>query len=103
MTILILEKLSKPSSVKSGVPSSMNDRSVRYMPRYGIHGGSQRCRASRRFRNLPSVETILWSLSIVCLVCFKTKRFTFDKELENKIKLIKKKRKPFLKVFPKFS
>lgn len=32
-TILILEKLSKPSSVKSGVPSSMNDKSVRYMPR----------------------------------------------------------------------
>ena len=33
ITILILEKLSKPSSVKSGVPSSMNDKSVRYMPR----------------------------------------------------------------------
>lgn len=32
-TILILEKLTRPSSVKFGVPSSMNARSVRYMPR----------------------------------------------------------------------
>ena len=40
-TILILEKLNRPSSVKFGVPSSMNARSVRYMPRYGTHGGLQ--------------------------------------------------------------
>lgn len=41
LTILILEKLTRPSSVKLGVPSSMNARSVRYMPRYGTHGGLQ--------------------------------------------------------------
>lgn len=40
ITILILEKLSSPSSVKFGVPSSMKDKSVRYIPRYGMHGGS---------------------------------------------------------------
>lgn len=40
-TILILEKLTRPSSVKLGVPSSMKARSVRYMPRYGTHGGLQ--------------------------------------------------------------
>ena len=39
-TILILEKFTSLSSVISGVPSSMNDRSVRYIPRYGIQGGS---------------------------------------------------------------
>lgn len=33
ITILILEKLSNPSGVKSGVPSSMKLKSVRYMPR----------------------------------------------------------------------
>jgi hypothetical protein len=33
LTILILEKLRSPSSVKLGVPSSINERSVRYMPR----------------------------------------------------------------------
>lgn len=34
LTILILEKLRRPpSSVKLGVPSSMKDRSVRYIPR----------------------------------------------------------------------
>lgn len=32
-TIRILEKLSKRSGVKSGVPSSMNERSVKYMPK----------------------------------------------------------------------
>ena len=31
-TILIFEKFNNPSSVKFGVPSSMNDRSARYMP-----------------------------------------------------------------------
>lgn len=40
-TILILEKLTNPSSVKFGVPSSMNAKSVRYMPKYGTHGGLQ--------------------------------------------------------------
>ena len=40
-TILILEKLTRPSSVKLGVPSSMKARSVRYIPRYGTHGGLQ--------------------------------------------------------------
>lgn len=69
ITIRILEKLSRPSSVKFGVPSSINDRSVRYIPRYGMHGGSQRCNASRMFRNRPSVDTSVCSFSIVCLVC----------------------------------
>lgn len=41
LTILILEKLTSPSSVKFGVPSSINAKSVRYMPRYGTHGGLQ--------------------------------------------------------------
>ena len=36
----ILEKLMRPSSVTLDVPSSMNERSVRYMPKYGMHGGS---------------------------------------------------------------
>lgn len=49
--------------------SSMNDRSVRYMPKYGMHGGSQRCSASRMLRKRPSVETSVCSLSIVCLDC----------------------------------
>lgn len=40
-TILILEKLTRPSSVKLGVPSSIKARSVRYIPRYGTHGGLQ--------------------------------------------------------------
>lgn len=48
LTILILEKLTRPSSVKLGVPSSMKARSVRYMPKYGTHGGlqlqSERCK-----------------------------------------------------------
>jgi hypothetical protein len=60
--------LRSPSSVKLGVPSSINERSVRYMPRYGMHGGSQRCKASRKFRKRPSDETIFCSFSIVCLV-----------------------------------
>lgn len=40
-TILILEKLTRPSSVKLGVPSSIKARSVKYIPRYGTHGGLQ--------------------------------------------------------------
>jgi hypothetical protein len=68
LTILILEKLRSPSSVKFGVPSSINERSVRYMPRYGMQGGSQRCKASRKFRKRPSDETMFCSFSIVCLV-----------------------------------
>jgi hypothetical protein len=54
--------------VKFGVPSSINERSVRYMPRYGMQGGSQRCKASRKFRKRPSDETMFCSFSIVCLV-----------------------------------
>lgn len=56
-TILILEKFSRPSGVKSGVPSSINDKSVRYMPKYGMHGGSHRCKASRIARKRPSEQT----------------------------------------------
>ncbi len=40
-TILIFEKLTRPSSVKFGVPSSINARSVKYIPRYGTQGGLQ--------------------------------------------------------------
>lgn len=40
-TILILEKLTRPSSVKFGVPSSIKAKSVRYIPRYGTQGGLQ--------------------------------------------------------------
>lgn len=40
LTILIFEKLIRPSSVMFDVPSSINDRSVRYIPRYGMQGGS---------------------------------------------------------------
>lgn len=40
-TILIFEKLTRPSSVKLGVPSSIKARSVRYIPKYGTHGGLQ--------------------------------------------------------------
>lgn len=68
LTIRILEKLSSPSGVKSGVPSSMKDRSVRYMPRYGMQGGSHRCSASRITRNLPSEHTTACSLVIVDLI-----------------------------------
>ena len=39
-TILILAKLRSPFSVKLGVPSSMKVRSDKYIPRYGIQGGS---------------------------------------------------------------
>jgi len=74
LTILILEKLRSPSSVKLGVPSSMNERSVRYMPRYGMQGGSQRCKASRKFRKRPSDETMFCSFSIVCFVWRDKKR-----------------------------
>lgn len=69
ITIRILEKFSKPSWVKFGVPSSIKDRSVKYRPRYGIQGGSHLCKASRRDRNLPSDETIFCNFSIVCFVC----------------------------------
>lgn len=41
LTILILEKLTRPSSVKLGVPSSIKARSVRYIPKYGTQGGLQ--------------------------------------------------------------
>jgi len=40
LTILIFEKLTRLSSVTFGVPSSIKERSVRYIPKYGIHGGS---------------------------------------------------------------
>lgn len=68
LTIRILEKFNKPSGVKSGVPSSMNDKSVKYIPRYGIHGGSQRWRASRITLNLPSEQTTACSFVIVDLI-----------------------------------
>ena len=68
LTIRILEKFSSRSGVKSGVPSSMKDKSVRYIPRYGMHGGSQRCNASRIARNRPSEQTTAWSFWIVCLI-----------------------------------
>ena len=68
-TILILEKLRSPSSVKLGVPSSMKLRSVRYIPRYGMQGGSHLWRASRRLRKRPSEQTSACSLSRVWRVC----------------------------------
>lgn len=98
LTILILEKLTSPSSVKFGVPSSINAKSVRYMPKYGTHGGLQLWgmnkkiihysrdiiayrknpiqyklrayffRVSLRFLNLPSEDTVFCSLSISALV-----------------------------------
>jgi hypothetical protein len=74
LTIRILLKFSKPSGVKSGVPSSMNDKSVKYIPKYGIHGGSQRCNASRITLNRPSEHTTACSLVIVCFICKKTKK-----------------------------
>lgn len=67
-TILIFEKFNNPSGVKSGVPSSMNDKSVRYIPKYGIHGGSHRCNASRITRNLPSEQTTACSFAMVDLI-----------------------------------
>ena len=97
LTILILEKLTRPSSVKLAVPSSMKARSVRYMPRYGTHGGLQlRTQTQRtnqtgvkktetkiaaffsaafyffsvslRFLNLPSDDTVFCSRSISAFV-----------------------------------
>lgn len=68
LTILILEKLSRPSGVKSFVPSSMKDKSVRYMPKYGIQGGSILFNSSRIARNRPSEQTTDWSFEIVCLI-----------------------------------
>lgn len=53
----ILEKFKSPSSVKFGVPSSINDKSVKYSPKYGMQGGSHRCKASLKFRKRPSDET----------------------------------------------
>lgn len=67
-TIRIFEKFNKPSGVKSGVPSSINDKSVKYMPKYGMHGGSHRCKASRITRNLPSAQTTACSLLMVCFI-----------------------------------
>lgn len=64
----ILEKLSSPSGVKSGVPSSMNDKSVKYMPKYGMQGGSHRWSASRITLNLPSEQTTDCSFVIVDLI-----------------------------------
>ncbi|HEY5236287.1 MAG TPA: hypothetical protein VIJ14_08930 [Rhabdochlamydiaceae bacterium] len=46
----------------------MNDKSVKYIPRYGIHGGSQRCSASRITLNLPSEQTTACSFVIVDLI-----------------------------------
>ena len=40
LTILIFAKFRSPFSVKLGVPSSIKVRSERYIPRYGILGGS---------------------------------------------------------------
>lgn len=66
--IRILEKFSRASGVKSGVPSSMKLKSVKYMPRYGIHGGSHRCNTSRIARNRPSEQMTACSFVIVCLI-----------------------------------
>lgn len=102
LTILIFEKLTRPSSVKFGVPSSINARSVKYIPRYGTQGGLQLhkdrnkikyksyvlkasigekqfkylalahfFRVSLKFLNLPSDDTVFWSLSISALVYLK--------------------------------
>ena len=40
LAILILETLTKCSSLTLGVPSSMKHKSVKYIPRKGIQGGS---------------------------------------------------------------
>lgn len=50
----------------------MNDKSVRYIPRYGMHGGSHRCNASRIARNRPSEHTTACSFVMVCLICIQT-------------------------------
>lgn len=53
LTILILEKFTSVSSVMFGVPSSMKDRSLRYIPRYGMHGGSHlKMERNQRMRHL---------------------------------------------------
>ena len=67
-TIRIFAKFNKPLSVKFGVPSSINVRSDRYIPRYGIHGGSVRCNESLKLRYLPSEDTKLCNFSTVCFV-----------------------------------
>jgi len=46
----------------------MKDKSVRYIPRYGIHGGSHRCNASRITRNLPSEQTTACNFAMVDLI-----------------------------------
>lgn len=69
LTIRIFEKFNKASGVKSGVPSSINDKSVRYIPRYGMQGGSHRWSASRITRNLPSEQTTACNFVIVDLIC----------------------------------
>lgn len=56
-TILILEKFTRPSSVKLGVPSSIKARSVRYIPRYGTHGGLQLQRERVMFKEHDSVRS----------------------------------------------
>lgn len=58
------------------MPSSINDKSVRYMPKYGMHGGSHRCKASRITRNLPSAQTTACSLLMVCFIYCKEKRLS---------------------------
>lgn len=58
-TILIFEKLISPSSVVLGDPSSMKDRSVRYIPRYGIHGGSQLKNIPSMFSNTDKMPSML--------------------------------------------
>lgn len=68
LTIRIFEKFSNPSGVKSDKPSSRKFKSVKYIPKYGIHGGSHRCNASRSPRNRPSDDTIACNRSCVCLI-----------------------------------
>lgn len=71
LTILIFEKFKRPSGVKSGVPSSMKLKSVKYKPKYGMQGGSHLWRASLSTLNLPSDDTTLCNLAIVWRVCKK--------------------------------
>ena len=52
--------------MKSGVLSSIKTRSIKYIPKYGIHGGSNLCMASLKFLNRPSEDTKVCKSSIVC-------------------------------------
>lgn len=63
-TILILEKFTKPSSVKLGVPSSIKARSVRYIPRYGTHGGLQLQEIGVMFKELES-GVIIFEFNVI--------------------------------------